>query len=236
MDDEEKTATASPARERPRRGDELELRVDSLAQGGRGVARTDGGFVVFVAGGLPGDRVRARIGKSKRSHAEAVAVELLEAGAGRIADRCVHGGEPCPGAAWQGLPYDAQLAEKERQTREALERLGGFEGIELEPIVAAVEQWRYRNKLEYSFGPAAEGDPEPALGFHARGRWDTVIDVDDCLLASEANNAARNKVRAWARREDLPAFDGHSTGILRNLIVRDGRAGPQGPARSRRGS
>ena len=160
------SAQETQARKRPHRGTELELTIDSLAQGGRGVARTDEGFVIFVGGGLPGDRVRARVGKSKKSWAEAAIVELLEPAPERIADRCVHGGEPCPGAAWQGLPYELQLAEKQEQVAEALERLGGFTGeaVEVEPIVAAVEQWRYRNKLEYSFGIPAEGsgEPEPA--------------------------------------------------------------------------
>jgi 23S rRNA (uracil1939-C5)-methyltransferase len=216
-------ATEQRKSARPRRGEELELRVDALAQGGRGVARTEEGFVVFVAGALPGDLVRARVGKSKRSYAEASAIELLEPASERIPDTCVHGGEPCPGAAWQGLPYELQLEHKRAQVREALERIGGFEGIEIEPIVEAVEQWRYRNKLEYSFGAESATDA-PRLGFHARGRWDTVVDVDDCHLASGANNAARNAIREWAATEGLPAYDGDSGGgALRNLIVREGR-------------
>jgi len=220
------TETSPPSQRppRPRRGDELELEISSLAQGGRGVARTEGGFVIFVAGGLPGDRVRARVGKSKKSHAEATAIELLEAAPERIPDRCVHGSEPCPGSPWQGLPYELQLRHKEQQVAEALERLGGFEDIELEPITEAVEQWRYRNKLEYSFGPDRDARAGVALGFHARGRWDRTVDVDDCLLASEANNAARNSVREWARDEVIPAYDpGTRVGVLRNLVVRDGR-------------
>ncbi len=222
-------ATAQKRAPRPRRGDELELRIDALAQGGRGVARTESGFVVFVPGGLPGDRVRARVGKSKRSWAEGRLVELLEAAPERIADRCVHGGEPCPGAAWQGLPYELQLRHKQEQVREALERIGEFEDPAIEPIVPAVEQWRYRNKLEYSFGARDEGSDGggaagPALGFHARGRWDRVVDVDDCHLASEANNAARNAVRAWAAEAGLAPYDPDAgTGALRNLIVREGR-------------
>jgi len=216
--------TARPAR--PRRGAELELRVDSLAQGGRGVARTPDGFVIFVAGGLPGDRLRARVGKSKRSWAEASVIELLEPAPERIADRCTHGGEACPGAAWQGLPYELQLQHKAAQVSEALVRIGGFDGIDVEPIIPAVEEWRYRNKLEYSFGQDPDG--VTALGFHARGRWDTVVEVDDCLLASEGNNSARNGVREWAREADLPAHDrGSGNGTLRNLIVREGRRSGQ---------
>jgi 23S rRNA (uracil1939-C5)-methyltransferase len=210
--------TTTPRAARPHRGEELELEIESLAQGGRGVARREG-YVVFVSGGLPGDRVRARVGKAKRSHAEATAVELLRPSPDRIPDACVHDGEPCPGSAWQGLPYEAQLAEKERQVGEALERIGGLGGFELQPIVGADETWRYRNKLEYSFG---ERDGETLLGFHKRGSWEDVVDVDDCKLASETSNAARNDIRAWAHAEGLNSWDPRSrTGVLRNLVVRD---------------
>jgi 23S rRNA (uracil1939-C5)-methyltransferase len=203
------------------RGDLLEVEIDSLAFGGRGVARSDG-FVVFVAGALPGDRVRAEVTKGKKRFAEARTVELLSPGADRVPDRCVHGGEPCPGAPWQGLPYESQLTHKQDQVAEALRRIGDLEGFELEEIVAAPEQWRYRNKLEYSFGPDEKAGV--ALGFHARGRWDLIVDVDDCKLASEAGNAARNGVREWARQENVSAYDRRARdGILRNLVVREGR-------------
>jgi 23S rRNA (uracil1939-C5)-methyltransferase len=198
----------------------LTLEIESLAYGGRGVARRNG-YVVFVAGALPGDRVRAEVTKAKRSFAEATAVELLRPSADRVAERCDHGGEPCPGAPWQGLAYEHQLAHKQSQTDEALSRLAGLEGYELEPIEPALERWRYRNKLEYSFGAR---DGEIVLGFHPRGRWDAVVDAEDCLLASERNNQARNAVRAWARSSGLPAFDRRSrTGVLKNLVVREGR-------------
>jgi 23S rRNA (uracil1939-C5)-methyltransferase len=210
----------TPRAARPARGDELDLRVESLAQGGRGVARRDDGFVVFVAGGLPGDRVRARVSRSKRGYAEAATVELIEPSAERVADVCRHEGESCPGAPWQGLPYDRQLEHKAAQVDEALRRLGGLDGFAMEPIVPAAAQWRYRNKLEYSF---SDREGEIVLGFHRRGNWRDVVDVDDCHLASEANNAARNAVRDWARTEGLPAYDQEDErGVLRNLVVREG--------------
>lgn len=160
--------------------------------------------------------------KPKKRFAEARTLEIVRAAADRLPDRCVHGGEPCPGAPWQGLPYERQLAYKQEQVGDALRRIGGLEGYELEEIVPAVEQWRYRNKLEYSFGEDDEG--EPTLGFHARGRWDLIVDVDDCHLASEAGNQARNAVREWARAESIPAYDaGTRRGVLRNLAVREGR-------------
>ena len=213
----EQATGEAPARRH--RGEQLEVEIDSLAFGGRGLARADG-LVIFVAGALPGDRVRVEITKAKKRFAEARTMELLSPGAERIADRCTHDGEPCPGAPWQGLDYARQLTEKSAQIEEALRRIGELDGFELEPIEPAVEQWRYRNKLEYSFG---ERDGEPILGFHARGRWDLIVDVDDCQLASERGNAARNAVREWARLESVPAYDGRErTGVLRNLIVREG--------------
>jgi 23S rRNA (uracil1939-C5)-methyltransferase len=217
--------SAKSAARGPRRGELLEVEIESLAFGGRGVARRDG-LVVFVAGALPGDRVRAEVTKGKKRFAEARTVELLRPGADRVADICVHGGEPCPGAPWQGLAYERQLAHKSEQVDDALRRIGGLDGFELEEIVPAEERWRYRNKLEYSFGEAEGG--ELALGFHARGRWDLIVDVEDCHLASEAGNATRNEVRAWARAESVPPYDaGARRGVLRSLTVREGRRSGQ---------
>jgi 23S rRNA (uracil1939-C5)-methyltransferase len=213
-------SAASTASPRPARGESLLLEIDTLAYGGKGIARRNG-YVVFVAGALPGDRVRAEVTKARRGYAEARAVEIVEPSADRVPERCDHGGEPCPGAPWQALPYQEQLRHKQQQVDDALRRLGGLTGYELEPIEPASEQWRYRNKLEYSFG---ERDGELVLGYHARGRWDEVVDAEDCLLASERNNRTRNEARAWARAEGLSAYDRRArTGVLRNLVVREGR-------------
>jgi 23S rRNA (uracil1939-C5)-methyltransferase len=212
----EETAT----QRRPARGELLTLDVESLAYGGRGVARRNG-YVVFVAGALPGDRVTAEVTKAKRGYAEASAREIVRESPDRVLPRCDHGGEPCPGAPWQGLAYEEQLRHKQSQVEDSLTRLGGLKGFELAPIEPAAERWRYRNKLEYSFG---DRDGQLVLGFHARGRWDLVLDAEDCQLASERNNAKRNELRAWARSEGLPAYERRSRrGVLRNLVIREGR-------------
>jgi 23S rRNA (uracil1939-C5)-methyltransferase len=204
------------SRVRPARGQELELTVDSLAFGGAGVARLDG-YVVFVSGAFPGDRVRAVVGKAKRGYAEARAVEILEAGPERIPPRAAH-----PGAPWQELPYERQLQVKQEQVGDALRRIGHLEGYSLEPIVPAIEQWRYRNKLEYSFGTDSGGGL--ICGFHAPGRWDEIVEIEDCLLASEAGNEARERVVHWCRSEGLAPYDRRTgEGLLRNLVVREGR-------------
>jgi 23S rRNA (uracil1939-C5)-methyltransferase len=202
-----------------RKGEELELHVDSLAYGGNGVGRSDG-FVVFVRGGLPGDRVRARVTKVKRGFAEGVVTELTERSPHRVEAPCRHFGV-CGGCRFQDLAYEQQLVEKERQVRDALARIGRIESPPVEPIVPAASRYGYRNKLEYSFA-AGEGGVE--LGFHRAGRWDEVVGVDECLLTTPLGNAIRTAVRGWAREERLEAFDqATGNGYLRHLVVREGR-------------
>jgi 23S rRNA (uracil1939-C5)-methyltransferase len=201
------------------KGQELELTVDSLAYGGNGVARLDG-FVVFVRRGLPGDTVRARVTKVKRNHAEALAVELLRPGAQRVDAPCAHY-PACGGCRFQDLAYDAQAAAKESQVREALVRLGGIAEPPLDPLLPAESVFHYRNKLEYSFAQYEDG---PTLGFHRAGRWDEVLEVEQCWLTTDLGNAIRNTVRDWAREEGLDAYDQEAqTGYLRHLVVREGR-------------
>jgi 23S rRNA (uracil1939-C5)-methyltransferase len=209
---------------RPSRGDVLELTVDSLAHGGNGVARRDG-YVVFVAGAVPGDRVRAVVGKAKKAYAEARAVEIVAPSPDRVPAVADH-----PGAPWQVLPYERQLAVKAEQVDEALQRIGRLAGYELEPIVPAAETWRYRNKLEYSFGTGDDG--ELVCGFHAPGRWNEIVPMADCKLASERSNAVREQVLAFCRAQGLGAWDRREQrGFLRNLVVREGRRTGQIQAR-----
>jgi 23S rRNA (uracil1939-C5)-methyltransferase len=203
-------------RTRVERGQELELTIDALAFGGAGVARQDG-YVVFVRDAVPGDKVRAVVTKRKKAYAEARATEILAPSPDRVPERAHH-----PGAPWQVLPYERQLAVKADQVAEALKRIGHFDAVEIEPIVPAVEEWRYRNKLEYSFGT----DDSGALicGFHAPGSWERIEHIDDCLLASEAGNQARRAALEWCRAQGLGAYDRRAQiGLLRNLVVREGR-------------
>ncbi|HEY6149964.1 MAG TPA: 23S rRNA (uracil(1939)-C(5))-methyltransferase RlmD [Gaiellaceae bacterium] len=201
------------------RDQELELSIDSLAYGGNGVARLSG-FVVFVRRGLPGDTVRARVTKVKRNHAEALAVEVLQPGPQRVDAPCAHY-PACGGCRFQDLAYEAQVAAKEEQFADALRRIGGIAEPPLEPIVPAVDQFHYRNKVEYSFTQTPNG---PALGFHKAGRWDEVLEIDRCWISSDVSNALRDAVRDWARAERLEPYDqAEHTGYLRHLVIREGR-------------
>ena len=199
------------------RDDLLELDIDSLAFGGNGVGRLDG-FVVFVRGGLPGDRVRARVTKVQRRHAEAITVDLLSPGAQRVEAPCAHY-PACGGCRFQDFAYDAQVAAKEQWVADSLQRLAGLKDAPLEPIVPAVSQFHYRNKMEYSFAP---GDDGLVLGLHRAGRWDEVLDIDTCWLTTDVGNAIRNRMREWAVEEKLAPYDQETQeGYLRHLVIRE---------------
>ena len=205
----------------PKPGDILDLDVTALAYGGRGIARHDD-FVVFVRGALPGDRVRAKITKRKQRHAEARTVELLRPSSERVPERCRHAAE-CGGCGWQALTYARQLEVKQLQVVDALTRLGDLDGFALEPILGMDDPWRYRNKMEFSFGADESG---LVLGLHRRGSWREIVEIEDCLLASERMNAARAAVAEASRELGLAPYDRgrEGGGLLRHLVIREGRA------------
>jgi len=198
---------------------ELELTIDRLAFGGNGVARLNG-FVVFVRRGLPGDTVRARVTKVQRRHAEALVTEVLHPSPLRVEAPCNHY-PACGGCRFQDLAYEAQVEAKHAQVGDALRRIGGFADPPLEEILPAAEIFHYRNKLEYSFTQLEDG---PTLGLHRAGRWDEVLQIDNCWLTTDVGNAIRNAVREWARGDKLVAYDqAEHTGYLRHLVVREAR-------------
>ncbi len=106
-----------------KKDDVIQCEIESLAFGGRGVARVDG-MAVFVAGGLPGDTVSARIVKAKKRFAEAVTESIVTPSDRRVQPECPHFGT-CGGCAIQDLDYSEQLAQKAAQVESALSRIGG---------------------------------------------------------------------------------------------------------------
>ncbi|MCS7173404.1 MAG: 23S rRNA (uracil(1939)-C(5))-methyltransferase RlmD [Armatimonadetes bacterium] len=199
-----------------RKGQELDLRIDRLSYGGRGVGRVDG-YVVFVPYTAPGDLVRARITRTKRDFAEAELVAVLEPGPDRTPPPCPYFG-PCGGCTWQHLDYPAQLRIKEQIVRESLERLGGLRDLPLRPILPAPEPYHYRNKMEFAF------HPEAILGLHLRGRFDQVLGIERCLLPSPVVSEILQAVRAFVVEHRIPCYDNRTrTGLLRHLVVREGR-------------
>jgi 23S rRNA (uracil1939-C5)-methyltransferase len=202
---------------KPRRGDTLELSVEDLAFGGEGVGRADG-YVVFVRGGLPGDHLRVRLTEARGRFGRATIEEVLAASPDRVEPPCPYFGQ-CGGCRLQHLAYPAQLAFKEKQVRDCLERLGGVGDFELRPILPAPEPYGYRNKMEFTIA----GTP-PAIGLHVSERYDVVLDIERCLLQSETMNALLDEFRRQVRDRALSVWDPRTErGLLRFVMMREGR-------------
>ena len=137
----------------------------------------------------------------------------------RVPDRCDHGGEPCPGAPWQGLAYEQQLSIKQQQVDDSLRRLGGLDGFELAPIEPALERWRYRNKLEYSFG---EREGELVLGFHARGAGTRSWPTTACWHPRPTTPAGTRSAPGLRLPGCRHTTGRSGAGVLRNLVIREG--------------
>lgn len=199
---------------------EVEVEIHDLAYGGMGVGRLDK-FVIFVNGAMPGERVRARVFKRKKNHGQAKLIEVLKPSPKRIEARC-HLFETCGGCSWQHMPYEEQLGWKQKQVAETLARLSGLELPELEPILASPETWRYRNKMEYSFG--YNNDRERVLGFHVPGRFDRIFAVDQCQIHPEAFDSMLGILDAYASEHELSGYDPRThEGFLRHAVMRHSR-------------
>lgn len=205
---------------RPKRGENLSLTIDDLAFGGEGVGRADG-YVVFVPGGLPGDRLRVRLVQVRSRFGRGVIESIEEASPQRVPAPCPYFGR-CGGCRLQHVAYDAQLAFKTKQVADALQRLGGLRDAPLRPIIGAEETFGYRNKMEFT---VARGRTEPlAVGLHEADRYDSVLDIDRCLLQSDRMNALLTEARAFFAERGLTVYEQETgEGLLRFLMLREGK-------------
>lgn len=200
---------------------------------GRGVVK-ENGKVVFVPGACRGDVISLTTNRQRKNHYEG-RLDLLEhASPERAEPFCAHYAD-CGGCKLQHIQYLAQLALKERHVHDVVQRIGKVQVVDFMPIVGCGETQYYRNKLEFSasalrwWPQGGEGMvPEAlgALGYHAPGRWDKVLHIDQCHLQPEPSNAIRNEVFAHATAQGLPFYDPRShQGVLRSVLIRNNEKG-----------
>jgi 23S rRNA (uracil1939-C5)-methyltransferase len=196
----------------------IECLVESLAYGGRGVARVDG-RVVFVERAVPGQKVRARLTKVKKRFAEAVFVEEVSPSPEAAEPFCRHFGE-CGGCLFQNLAYEAQLREKGTQVEETMRRIGGVEFAEVLPPVGSPRTRAYRNKMEFAFEGVGAG---LALGLRVRG-GKRVVDVPACGLMSDKAIEVVREAGEFCRESGAPSWSPKNRkGFWRHLVVRQSR-------------
>jgi len=213
--------------------------VTDYAAEGKSLAKVNG-KVIFIQGVVPGDVLDIQLLKNKKDWAEGRPIRFVNYSPERETPFCSHFGV-CGGCQWQMLPYAKQLTYKQKQVADNLERIGKLDLPGISPIIGAEETKYYRNKIEYTFGtkeftkekPIKDGwgkvtapspgidVPEGAAGFHAKGFFDKVVDIQTCYLQAEPTNEIRLAVKEFARQNRLPFYDiRNHTGFLRTMQIR----------------
>lgn len=210
-----------------KKGQDIELTIESLAFGGKGVAHVDG-LAIFVERVLPGQKVLARIIKKKKSFAEAYPREVLEKAPNEIEAKCPAFGT-CGGCRIQNLEYTDQLKEKTRQVRDLIQRVGGFENFEVQDALPSEQAFHYRNKMEFTFtGSPWRNHPDDedkpfGLGQHIPSRFDKIVHLDTCYLQKPIMNDIMNFVFDFGVKYNWEAYNARThTGWARNLVLRYG--------------
>jgi 23S rRNA (uracil1939-C5)-methyltransferase len=203
--------------------------VEDYAAEGKSIARVDG-KVVFIERVVPGDVIDIRLFKSKKDWAEGYPLQFHSFSKERTEPFCQHFGV-CGGCQWQMLPYDKQLFYKRQQVEDNLKRIGKIELPEIPAVLGADKTKWYRNKLEYTFSSRRfipenefvkdEINDLNAAGFHAKGLFDKVVEIEKCWLQAEPTNAIRKTIADFARKNNYSFYD-HKlhTGFLRTVLLR----------------
>lgn len=210
-----------------KKGQDIELTIESLAFGGKGVAKVDG-LAIFVERVIPGQKVLARIFKKKKSFAEAYPLEILENAPNEIEAKCPAFGT-CGGCRLQNLDYEDQLLEKTRQVSDLIQRVGGFENFEIPMAIPSPQVFNYRNKMEFTFTDNPwrtnpEDKPKPmGLGQHIPGRFDKVINLEHCYLQKDILNDILKFTYEYAEKHQWEPYNTRThKGWARNLVLRYG--------------
>ena len=212
-----------------------DIRITGIAAEGKAVARHDD-MVIFVPFVAPGDIADIRVIKKRKKYMEGRVAELKTRSALRTDPFCEHFGI-CGGCKWQHLSYDHQLEFKQQQVIDHFTRIGKLDFPDPEPILPSKKTKYYRNKLEYTFTcrrwlteeEVVSGDEISefrAAGFHIPGRFDKVLDINNCYLQEEPSNSIRLAIKNYAIANDLEFFDLlRQKGFLRTLIIRTSSTG-----------
>ena len=213
-----------------KKGSEVNLTIDSLSYGGKGISRYEG-IVIFTNNVLPGQIIKAKIIKKKKSYLEAIPIEIIKESPFKQKEKCNHFYD-CGGCKTQDLKYEEQINQKEKQIIEALNHLGRINIQKIEPIIKSDMIYEYRNKMEFSFsnsrwlisnekGLKDEKPKDFALGLHPPRRFDKIVDVDNCDIQTKLANKILSLIKKESIENDLDPYDIiNHTGFIRNIVIK----------------
>lgn len=193
---------------------EITIDITSMGEAGEGIGKLDG-FTVFVQDAIPGDRIKARLIKVKKAYAVGKLIQVIEPSEKRIEAPCPYAAK-CGGCQIQHMGYEAQLEQKRIFVESAMTRIGKLD-VQVEPVIGMDEPFRYRNKGQYPVGGSSK---HPLIGFY-RARSHDVIDMDTCLLQSEAADKVVSVIKEAITQHEWQIYDEKTkNGLIRHILIR----------------
>ncbi|MGN0396414.1 MAG: 23S rRNA (uracil(1939)-C(5))-methyltransferase RlmD [Candidatus Fimimorpha sp.] len=200
------------------KNDLVTVTIEDMTTEGEGIGKADG-FPLFIKDSIIGDQVRAKVMKLKKTYGYARVEEVLVPSDDRVQPAC-DVARQCGGCQLQAMSYEKQLEFKRNKVKNNLRRIGGFQDIEVLPVIGMEQPWRYRNKTQVPFGMDKNG--EIVAGFYA-GRTHSIINHEDCLLAPEINTIIIQTVKAYMKQcKVMPYDEKNHRGIIRHVLIRQG--------------
>ncbi|RYL93412.1 23S rRNA (uracil(1939)-C(5))-methyltransferase RlmD [Sporolactobacillus sp. THM7-4] len=199
------------------RNDQVEVTFTDLTQGGSGVAKIEG-YTLFIPGGLPGEKAKVQVLKTKKGYGYARILEFTQISKDRVDAPCPFYDE-CGGCHIQHISAAGQLAYKRDIVKNALERIGGLIGIPVSETLGMDDPWRYRNKIQV---PVAWQNGHFAFGFYKKRSHD-IVDMDHCIITDPVIDEVVQKARRIAEEKGVTPYDEvHNRGVLRHIMARIG--------------
>ena len=200
-----------------KKGEIIEINIEDVKFPNKGTA-THNGKKVTIKGGLPGQKISARISKIRHGEIEAKVIEVIEKASYEQEPGCKHFND-CGGCTYQNVPYEKQIQIKSNQVKKILDSVL-TESYEFLPIVESPKKTEYRNKMEFSFGDEIKDGPL-SLGMHKSNSFHSIINTSECSIVDEDFREILNNVLCYFQGNSQTFY--HKTtnmGFLRYLIVR----------------
>ncbi|MDZ5713477.1 23S rRNA (uracil(1939)-C(5))-methyltransferase RlmD [Jeotgalibacillus haloalkalitolerans] len=201
-----------------KKNDIVTVTIEDLTHEGHGVGKVDG-YPLFIPLTLPDELVKVKVLKTTKNFGFGKLIELESVSEHRTEPPCpVY--DRCGGCQLQHFSYEGQLAAKQKQVRDVLERIGKIKDVPVHPTLGMEDPWRYRNKSQI---PVGTESGRVIAGFYAT-RSHRIVDTDVCLIQEEISDRVMNIVKEEADRFGIQPYDEERhKGVLRHVVVRYGR-------------
>lgn len=209
----------APSEPKWQQGEIVRVNITDLSNTGDGVGRWNN-RVVFVPNTVPGDEIRVKLTKVKATHGFGIPAGIVTASPDRVRPACIVA-DKCGGCQWQAVSYEAQLKAKHQLVTDALSRIGKFEDVNVDPVMAAEQQLNYRNKATY---PVVKSQINTVkAGYYRRGSH-TVVNLNQCPVQDERLDPLLAEVKQDIQDREWKIYnEHHHKGHIKHLSLRVGQ-------------